>query len=473
MKLSYALRAGYSFIYIQTFEMDRYLKLITEEIQSLQKWNSIIWDFDNDEDPNKVKSALKELPPYTAVIAKNFNWFLKDNYEMIQFIQNQTELLSSYDFRKVLIIISNEDFSSSIPSAIQKEFIKIDFDLPTKEEIEIILNNLIDGMKQSNNDKFKEPNKKEKDSIINAAIGLTARSVQNALSYSLIKNGSKFDHKIVSEIRSLEINETNGLNVNLYNDMDNIIGYEVAKNFLEKAIDKQNSKGILLVGPPGTGKTCLGKWVSKISSKIHIEFDLAKVQGQGLYGQAEAEMNNAIKVVKTIKNCILFIDEIEKSIPSKQSSGIDTTSTRSFSQLLKFLSDERPDGCFVIATCNDISKLPPEWIRSERFDVIFYIGLPTNQQKEAIYKYYLKKYEVKSGKFSVDNMTNWTGAEIKTSCRLASILNTTVENSSEFVVPIAKTMQQDIESLEKWKVGRTIDASLPDKQKQSKRGIDL
>lgn len=472
MQLSLSLRSGYSFIYIQTYEMDRYLKIIKEEIKSLNKWQAKLWDFDTDEDPDKVKSYLKESSPYTLVVAKNFNWFLKDNYEMIQFIQNQCEVMADPNERKALLVISDEDFNNAIPSAIQKEFIKLDFDLPNKEEIKTILDNLIEDIKYSNSD-FNEPKEQEKENLVNAAIGLTSRSCLNAFSYSIVKNGSKLDSKIVAEVRSQEINETNGLNVGVYNNLDELIGCKVAKEFMQNAVNNPISKGVLFVGPPGTGKTQLAKWLSSVSGKIFIEFDLAKVQGQGLYGQAEQEMSNALKVPKAIKNCILFMDEIEKSIPKKQSSASDTTGTRSFSQLLKFLSDEKPDGTFVVATSNEVTLLPPEWIRSERFDVIFYIGLPTNSQKKAIFDYYMKKYNVKKGSFTVNNMNNWTGAEIKTVCRIASILNSTVDKASKFVVPIAKTMQDDIERLEKWKDGRTIDANLPEVETKKKRSVEL
>lgn len=469
MKLSLSLRAGYTFFYCQTFEMDRYFQIVQDEIKELKQWQIVTWDFiEGQQDPAAVIELLKSTQPYTAIICKNLNWFLKDNFELIQFIQNSFEDFASKEFRKALIILSDEDFNTAIPSAIKKEFIKLDFSLPTKEEIAIILEDLL----ESTNGKIKSPSSEEKNEIISAALGMTARAIQNAFAYSVIQDGQKINPKIVAEMRSAEINETSGLKVGQY-QTDDIIGYDIAKDFIQTAIRNPQSKGVLLLGPAGTGKTCLGKWASTISNKIFIEFELAGVQGQGLYGQAEAEMSNALKVIESIKNCVLFIDEIEKSIPSKQSSGIDTTGTRSFSQLLKFLSDNRPEGCFVMATCNDISKLPPEWIRSERFDVIFFIDLPNNQQKEAIFQYYLKKYNVKSDGFSIENMPDWTGAEIKTSCRLASILGKTVKEASQFVVPIAKTMKQDIDNLRTWAKDKTIPASSPEIKRTLKRSIEI
>ncbi|MGH0052674.1 MAG: ATP-binding protein, partial [Sphaerochaetaceae bacterium] len=354
---------------------------------------------------------------------------------------------------------SDEQFNSAIPSSIRKEFMIIDFPLPDKKEVREILDNIIEAVKAS--PKFKMPKKDMMDDLVESALGLTKRGCQNAYSYSIIEGAGVLDPKIVSAIRSAEINETAGLSVGQY-DVGDILGYENAKDYIRKAINNPDSRGVLLLGPPGVGKTHLAKWTSTISSKILIEFELAGVQGEGLYGQAENAMAEALRVVKSIGNCVLFLDEIEKAIPSKAATN-DTTGTRSFSQLLKFLSDSRPEGCFVIATCNDISKLPPEWVRSERFDVIFFADLPTEPEKQAIYDHYLEHYKVEAGNLDISCMEQWTGAEIKTACRLAKVMGTPCDQSAEFVVPIAKTMKDDIIGLRRWSEGRSIPASKSNK----------
>jgi SpoVK/Ycf46/Vps4 family AAA+-type ATPase len=164
---------------------------------------------------------------------------------------------------------------------------------------------------------------------------------------------------------------------------------------------------------------------------------------------------------------------LEKAIPWKEARG-DTTGTRSFGQFLKFLSDDRPSGCYVIATSNDITKLPPEWVRSGRFDIIFYVGLPNTKAKTAIYEFYLNKYMVETGGFVVSDMPDWTGGEIETACRLADVLEVPVKEAAENVCPISATMAEDIEALERWAKGRTVPAEDPeDKSKLSRvRALD-
>lgn len=477
IKLGHALRAGYTFFYCQTFEMDRTVETITEEIKSIEQreWKIKIWDFEtSDGDPDVVLSYLRGEEAYTAIIAKNFNWFLDSpdgskNYEAIQFIQNRFAEFSSVETRKALILLSNENFNQAVPACLAKEFVKIDFPLPNSEEAKEILEGIIEAASRS--DKFKIPSEDEKPALVEAALGLTKRGISNAYAYSIIESGGSLDPTIVAAMRSAEINETSGLSVGQYR-VEEIKGYNRAKEFIRMAIKNPDSRGVLLLGPPGVGKTHLAKWTSTIASKVLIEFELAQVQGQGLYGQAEAEMANAIKVVKSIANCILFIDEIEKAVPGKGATN-DTTGTRSFGQLLKFLSDGRPPGCFVIATCNDISKLPPEWVRSGRFDVIFFADLPSDEEKKEIFSYYSSKYNVDDRGFNVNKMKGWTGAEIESVCRIASVIGKTVKEAAGYVVPIVDTMRDEIEYLRKWAKGRTIPANVVEEKITRPRSIDM
>lgn len=477
IKLTTAMRAGYTFFYAQTYEMDRTIDNIIDKIKSIKQknWKTVLWDFEESGgDPDKVIEMLSASSPYTAIIAKNFNWFLEmetgeKNFNVIQFIQNRFIEFSSKDSRKVLIMVSDVDFNTAVPSCLRKEFITIDFPLPDKGEIKNILDDIIDAAKE--NPKFKKPTKQEAKNLIESALGLTKTSVSNSFAYSIIEGDGKMDPKVVANIRSAEINETSGLTVGNY-EIEEIQGYNIAKEYIKKAIKNPNSCGVLLLGPPGVGKTHLAKWASTISSKIMIESELAEVQGNGLYGQAEQEMSNMIKIIKSIGNCVLFIDEIEKAVPGKGATN-DTTGTRSFGQLLKFLSDGRPEGCFVIATCNDIQKLPPEWVRSGRFDVIFFADLPSDQEKEAIYNFYLDKYKVETGGFGISNMKDWTGAEIESACRIASIIRSDVEESAEYIVPVAKTMKDDIDYLRKWAKDRTIPANSPNKKVKRIRQMDI
>ncbi len=124
--------------------------------------------------------------------------------------------------------------------------------------------------------------------------------------------------------------------------------------------------------------------------------------------------------------------------------------------MLTWLNDHESD-VFTICTCNDISKLPPEFSRSERFDGVWFLDLPGVQQRRAIWKLYIEMFGLDSKQPKpVD--ADWTGAEIKACCRLAALLDVPLIEASQNVVPVARTAQEVVENLRSWAGGRCLDA---------------
>jgi len=111
----------------------------------------------------------------------------------------------------------------------------------------------------------------------------------------------------------------------------------------------------------------------------------------------------------------------------------------------------------VVATANDITKLPPEFSRAERFDGVFFLDLPDARQRPAIWQIYLRKYGLDaSQKLPADDQ--WTGAEIKACCRLAALLDVPLSAAAQNIVPIARTSAESVEKLRQWASGRCLSA---------------
>jgi SpoVK/Ycf46/Vps4 family AAA+-type ATPase len=135
------------------------------------------------------------------------------------------------------------------------------------------------------------------------------------------------------------------------------------------------------------------------------------------------------------------------------------TTTRSTSQLLKFLSDGRPPGVYVVATCNDIDGVDPEWLRAGRWDTApWYVGLPDKPTQNAILKHYKKVYEVKG---TPTNMDGWSGAEIEQVCLLASINKESIDITQKLIIPISVSKKDVYDKLEKDCKTTTLQASRP------------
>jgi hypothetical protein len=112
--------------------------------------------------------------------------------------------------------------------------------------------------------------------------------------------------------------------------------------------------------------------------------------------------------------------------------------------------------CFG-GTCNDASKLPPEFARAERFDGVFFVDLPGRDQKDGIWGIYQNYYGLDVKQARPDD-ANWTGAEIKSCCRLASLLEVPLIQAAQNVVPVAVTAGDKIEGLRQWASGRCLSA---------------
>jgi SpoVK/Ycf46/Vps4 family AAA+-type ATPase len=176
-----------------------------------------------------------------------------------------------------------------------------------------------------------------------------------------------------------------------------------------------------------------------------------------LVGQTESNVRQALRVADAMAPCIVFADEIEKMLSGIGSQGDSGVATRMFGTLLTWLSDHDSD-VFFVATSNDISKLPPEFARAERFDGVFFIDLPTGADKEAIWSMYRRQFGIAKNHAQPPD-TNWTGAEIRSCCRLAALLGISLEEAAHHVVPVAVTAAEQVDRLRAWASGRCLSAS--------------
>lgn len=468
-----AIKAGYPYFYAQSFEMSRSIEIITKEVEEYGKLQTKIWNFGETPDPMEVIQILDSTS--SVLIAKNFNWFLKDEYnvinkDIVSFLQNNVERFSSFENRNILIIISNESFSKAIPECLQKDFFSLEFNYPDEKEIREILEKILEDVNGNSN--FIFPTEEEKIKIINSSKGLTKRELINGYSFAIVKDRGRILPETITEIQAKEVKKTAGLKIGRYTDsFDSLKGYDNLKEFCMSTINSDLAKGIMLLGPPGCGKTQFCKCLGAETKIKVIEMEMAELFGS-LVGESERLMKDALEIISANAPCILFIDEIEKGLAGVNSTqtGDGGTTKRSMGQFLKFLSDSRPKGIYVIATCNNISSLPPEWIRAERWDCApFFIDLPSEEEQDAILDHYKKVYNVKG---NPKTMEGWSGAEIKACCRIASMMGKSLNEVEKFIIPISKTMAQEIDQLRKWSAGKTIPASVL-KEKKKGRRIDI
>jgi len=251
--------------------------------------------------------------------------------------------------------------------------------------------------------------------------------------------------------------------------------------FSKRAMDYglPTPKGLLILGIPGTGKSLTAKATSKIFGMPLLKLDAGRIFG-GLVGQSESNLRSVIQTAEAIAPAVLWIDEIEKGFAGSKSSGATDggTSSRVFGSFISWMQ-EKTAPVFVVATANDVSQLPPEMLRKGRFDELWYVDLPNQKEREAIWTIQITKHNRDPKDFDIIQLARatdgLTGSEIEnlfvdamfkafesdkepTDLTVAQVL-------TEFV-PLSKLMAEQITGLRNWVKGRARSATSPQPQEE-------
>lgn len=442
-KINNYLQAGFPAIWIKTDEPERIAKEVSPMIQT--DYQCLSWDLTSNPDPMAAITELLEASENSVMFAYNYHWFLSKP-QPIQAIKNSLTELSGTS--KCFIVISHQ---VSIPKELEKDFVVMDLELPDCN----IINDTIDFITQDLD--IKKAWDREK--VIQASKGLTRRELENIYSLSLVEEKT-LDHNVVNQFKEQTISKTGFLSVLKSNKKyDDIVGYSVVKDFISSTINDPKAKGIILVGPPGCGKTSLAEAVVGETGKFGISVDMGKLFSKFI-GETDKNIDYAIDIIKSIGNCVVLIDEMEKSFAGASSSGDNDSGTtrRALSKWLNFLQN-RPEGIYIIATCNSFKGMPPEYLRPGRWDTSpFYMDLPNATVRKAILKHYASKKEVKLISTYNSNLDNYSGAELEAIINIMAMTKQSFKDSLNFVIPIAKTMPNEINELRTWAAKSTIPA---------------
>ncbi len=221
-------------------------------------------------------------------------------------------------------------------------------------------------------------------------------------------------------------------------------------------------RGLLLVGIQGTGKSLTAKAIAHHWHLPLLRLDVGRLFA-GLVGESESRTRQMIQLAEALAPCVLWIDEIDKAFGGVDSKGDGGTTSRVFGTFITWLA-EKNSPVFVVATANNIQALPPEMLRKGRFDEIFFVGLPSQSEREEIFTVHLsrlrphnlKNYDLQRLAYETPD---FSGAEIEQSLIEAMHLGfsqnrdfTTddiVEAASQ-IVPLARTAQEQIQVLQNW-----------------------
>ena len=498
-ELETLIRARYPILYIITSEEMRVQNIIVEIAAKRQK-KVFEWTYSSGIVPagSSIQSQKSRSPatkdPLAALdmvidqvepaifLFKDFHPFLtKNNFAVIRRLKDiALHLKNSY---KTIVLISPV---MEIPAELDKEITVINFLPPSKEDLGALLDRIIKELGASNKVQI-DLDDEGRERLLQAALGLTLGEAENVFAKIIVKNQRlSADH--VNEVfaEKQQIIRKSGL-LEYYTadeDFTGVGGLAVLKDWLNKrvvaftaeahAFGLPAPKGILLLGVQGCGKSLCAKAVSRLWQLPLLRFDMGRMFGS-LVGSSEENVRRAIAVAESIAPTVLWVDEIDKAFVGSQSSGATDggTTARVFGTFLTWLS-EKSAPVFVVATANDVSQLPPELLRKGRLDEIFYVDLPSEEERAEIFRIHLVKRNRRPEDFDFPALVaaspDFSGAEIEEAIISAlydafyakqELATAHVVEALNQTVPLAKTMSEKIAAQRNWAKGRARNASVP------------
>lgn len=387
---------------------------------------------------------------------------------------------------RVLVLVSP---MLRIPSELEKDITLLDFPLPDEREIRGVLEGII--LTNTSNDRIRiDVDEIGRERLSKAALGLTLNEATNAFARAMVDDGvlSNDDVHVIMEEKKQAVRKAGLLefvDVNL--DLEDVGGLQNLKRWLTK---RNNSwlaeaaeyglpapKGVLMTGVPGCGKSLTAKAIAAAWELPLLRLDIGKVFA-GLVGSSEQNMRAAIRTAEAAAPCILWLDEVEKGFSGVSGDGDSGTSSRVFGSFLTWMQ-EKTAPVFVFATANKVDRLPPEFLRKGRFDEIFFVDLPTRQERRDIWSLHLAKRlhgskaaGIGLSEVLLDNLAEvsegYAGAEIEQAVVAAlfdafsdrrALTEDDLLRAVHNMVPLSITQAEEITAVRAWATNRAVAAT--------------
>lgn len=535
-KITGMIRALYSVIHVPTPEEDRLVREITEwargdseeggspphyRIYSWTSTDGLVLEEPRDrqrgggegggsEDPLEALNQVMKTPLKNSdiYIFRDLHPYLDNHNTSPQIVRRIRDIAHRFrQSRSVLILTAP---SLEVPPDLEKDIAVAEFPLPTPEEIARLVDQSSREAQQAGGEPVRSNaafSSETREAVIRACQGLTSVEVSDALARAFIEaDGEESLIRSINETKQAVIRKSRCLEAHPdLVGMESVGGLDRLKKWVEmreriftdeaRRYGLDYPKGLLTMGVPGGGKGISARAVASSWGLPLLRLDLGAVF-DGLVGGSEENLREALRIAEAVAPCVLWVDEVEKGVSGVGSSGQSDggTAARVFGTLLTWLQEkEKPVFCYF--TANDISAIPPELTRKGRIDEIFFIDLPTNEERREILGIHLRKKgrEPDSGRFDLDRLVAETsglvGAEIEQLINDGMVRAFSQDEEVETkhllearqrMVPLVETQRETIEELREFtRAGRAMRASsggevtLPDARRNPSAPADF
>jgi len=379
------------------------------------------------------------------------------------------EVAQLFSSRPSTIVMTGQ--AMSFPSDLDHKVVHFDWRLPGPQELRFAIRPVLKSLAQEHGVELSISDDEIR-RLIDALAGMTINQARQVVAFAGLIDGKVGPEDITHVIdRKAQIIKDGGL-LEYYPVEGN--GYELGgfaklKTWLARArvgfseeaklLNLQPPKGILIVGVQGCGKSLAARVIAREWELPLLKLDAGRIYDKYI-GESEKNLRKAIMLAESMSPAILWIDEIEKAMPGRNGADQDGgLSRRLFGTFLTWLQEKtRP--VFLVATANDLSRMAPELLRKGRFDEIFFVDLPTPEERATIFRIHLELRRQHPEAFDVDRLVaaseGFSGAEIEQSVigALYRALYQRRPLDTELllveiaeVIPLSVSRREDIESL--------------------------
>jgi hypothetical protein len=488
-QITKAIQGRNNVVFVRTWEEERAAQLLAGFAQRVYAGTGAVWSWScvgglvaGDEPPLPgstdplvalrafVDAATAEPPRRGFAIFRDLTAFF-DRPEVVRAVREATIRLAGRE--SFLFLLSAE---LELPGTLQKEIFLVDLELPGEEE----LARRVREVAALFPDVVLEP-----ELLDQVAVGLRGLTLDEAghILQRIYRGKRTAREEVLAEVfaEKQAIVKKSGLLefVPSATNVDEIGGLEVLKEWLvrrQRLFSRQAladgmpaPRGILVMGMSGCGKSLCCKAVSTLWGVPLFRLDMNLVFS-GMFGTPEAAFHRALKAIEGLAPAILWIDEIENALGHRDD-GAAAVNTSVFSAFLTWMQ-EKPPLVFVAATANRIQDLPAEVIRKGRFDQVFFVDLPGDAERKEIFEIHLKRNGVDPAKFDTQllglSTKGWNGAEIEQAVIAARVEayhegrpfgRDDLSHSLASIVPLSKTMEEQMKKIRSWAFGRATSAS--------------
>jgi ATP-dependent 26S proteasome regulatory subunit len=410
-------------------------------------------------------------------VLKDFHKFLVQDFmgdggtdivRIVRRLRDLAQMLKKSE--KTLVLLSP---LLRLPPELEKEVSVLDFALPSLDELDGALERVIRSAR-ARGVLHLELADEERERVLKAAQGLTVSEAENVFAKSVVLRRG-FDVDVIIAEKKQLIRKSGILEyTEPYEHLSHIGGLAELKRWLNKrqmAFSERarqfglpEPRGLLLLGVPGGGKSLVAKATANLWQLPLLRLDMGKVFSQ-MVGSSEENIRSALRMAETVSPAVLWLDEIEKGLAGTISSHRSDagTAARVFGSFLVWLQ-EKTKPVFVIATSNNVHLLPPELLRKGRFDEIFFVDLPSQEEREEIFGIHLAQRHRDPHQFDLARLAHGTegfsGAEIE-QVIISGLYDAFDDGERELTeqdllhaaaatVPLSRTMREQMNGLRNW-----------------------